>query len=75
MTDRPVEPPEGSDWHEENASVEVWRWGGAVRVAIRSENSVGKSIELPLPDARDLAERLLAAVNSNRRKVKDEPQS
>ena len=63
------------DWHEEMASVEVWRWGTSIRLAIRSEDSVGKCIELSVPDARDLAERLLSTINAGKRKVKDDPRA
>jgi hypothetical protein len=62
-------------WHDESASVEVWRWGPKVRLAIRSEDSVGKAIELTLDEARSLAAQLDSATRSGTRKVRDEPQA
>ena len=62
-------------WREENCSVEVIRWGPAVWVAIRSEQSVGKAVELTLDEARDLAAELTRAANSTKRRIRDEPQA
>lgn len=62
-------------WHSENASVEVWRWGPTVRLAIRSEDSTGKAIELTFEEARSLAAQLDRATRSTTRLVKDEPQA
>jgi hypothetical protein len=59
----------------EDCSVEVWRWGASIRLAIRSRQSVGKCIELSLEDAQDLAERLLSTMNADRRRIRDEPQA
>lgn len=59
----------------EPCSVEVWRWGRAIRLAIRSEDSVGKCIELSLDDAADLAQRLTATINADKRRIRDEPQA
>lgn len=59
----------------EPCSVEVWRWGPKVRLAIRSEDSVGKCIELTLEDARDLAQRLTSTITGTRRAIRDEPQA
>jgi hypothetical protein len=59
----------------EDCSVEVWRWGSSIRLAIRSRQSVGKCIELSLEDAQDLAERLLSSMNADRRRIRDEPQA
>jgi hypothetical protein len=67
--------PGEDDWHPEDASVEVWRWGRSIRLAIRSRQSVGKCIELSLDDAQSLAERLISTMNADRRKVRDEPQA
>ena len=66
-------PDEG--WHYENASVEVWRWGPVVHLAIRSEDSKGKATELTLGEAKTLAEQLFACATSQQRKVRDEPQA
>ena len=63
------------DWCEENASVEVWRWGRVVRLAIRSEQSIGKCIELTLEEARSLAADLDCSTRIHARKVRDEPQA
>ena len=59
----------------EACSVEVWRWGRSVRLAIRSEDSPGKCIELSLDDAQDLAHRLTATINTDKRAIRDEPQA
>ena len=59
----------------EDCSVEVWRWGRSIRVAIRSAQSTGKCIELSLDDAQNLAERLIGTINADRRKIRDEPQA
>ncbi|MDE2106117.1 MAG: hypothetical protein KGL39_53335 [Patescibacteria group bacterium] len=61
------------DWHEENASVEVWRWGRAVRLAIRSEDSAGKAVELTLAEARTIGDQLLRAATPQGRLIRDEP--
>jgi hypothetical protein len=59
----------------EACSVEVWRWGRAIRLAIRSEESVGKCIELNLDEAHDLAERILSTMRGMKRPIRDEPQA
>ena len=66
---------EGGEWDEEPASIEVWRWGRAVRVAIRSEKSMGKAIELTRQEARDLISDIERALLSTVRKVRDEPRA
>ena len=64
---------DGFAW--ESCSVEVWRWGRSIRLAIRSEDSIGKCIELSLDDAQDLAARLTATINAGKRRVKDDPRA
>lgn len=59
----------------ESCSVEVWRWGRRIRLAIRSEDSVGKCIELELAEAMELSERLVATINADKRRIRDEPQA
>lgn len=59
--DLPTEDDEG--FALESCSVEVWRWGRKIRLAIRSEDSVGKCIELSPDDAMDLSHRLVATIN------------
>ena len=62
-------------FRHESCSVEVWRWGRAVRLAVRSEDSPGKCIELSLDDAQDLAHRLTATINADKRRIRDEPRA
>jgi hypothetical protein len=59
----------------ENCSVEVARWGPNVWLAIRSEQSVGKAIELTLDEASDLAAELTRAASSTQRRIRDEPRA
>ena len=66
------EAPEGT---EQFGSVEVTRWGDKVWLTIRSEQSVGKAIELTLDDAREVAALLTRSASSVARKIRDEPQA
>lgn len=71
----PANEVENENFQLENASVEVWRWGSGMRLAIRSEQSVGKCIELSLDDACELAERIVATMKGTKRAIRDEPQA
>jgi hypothetical protein len=44
-------------------------------LAIRSEVSVGKCIELSLDEAQDLADRLTSTMTGEKRRIRDEPQA
>lgn len=65
---------EGAD-RLENASVEVLRWGASIWLTIRSEQSVGKAIELTLDEARRVGRELERAASSTQRRIRDEPQA
>lgn len=63
------------DEREENASVEVARWGSEIWLTIRSEQSVGKSIGLSIAEAEEVASLLQRSAGSTLRRVQDEPPS
>lgn len=63
------------DEREENASVEVARWGSEVWLTIRSEQSVGKSIGLSVVEAEEVATLLRRSASSTPHRVQDEPPS
>jgi hypothetical protein len=59
----------------ENASVEVWREGPEVWIAIRSEQSVGKAVALSRDEAREVAGLLTRSANGDLRPIRDNPQA
>lgn len=67
--------PDDEGFVMEACSIEVWRWGDAIRIAIRSQDSVGKCIELPIDEARDFANRVSASASNFVRAIRDEPQA